>query len=699
MTLSRYGEVLENRILPDRVTGAITRNVSLSEGQIYVATTTEYREHQFTALEKLKKGVQNIMESFSSGEKVRTEARVAIVWDPMLTGGAMRDQQSFVNAFHWVGISVDKLLVGEEMPLENYNLVIVPYGAVENLGDEQFSRIVEWVRDGGGCITDGKSEFAKELGIEYRDSAVSVARLRDRLFPEEAIAWQTPEALSKFDLEEDDKIFAVDEETEAPVVIGRAFEEGQFIYFGCRFDPVSDAGYSRFPFIIEYVKRFFGLSPVVRRDVLEFYFDPGYRHNISIEDLVKRWAKHGVRAIHAAGWHQYPRFSYDYERLIELCHANGILVYAWLEPPQVSQKFWLEHPEWREKNAAGQDVRASWRYPMAMTDEACLRAICEEYRTFLEQHDFDGVNFAELYFESGVDGPADPQTLTPMHGSAREEFKRLHEFDPVLLVNPSSPTFWKRKPAAWQKFEDYRVDKMIQIHERMLALAQEIARRREGFEVIVTSLDSIGTPALRRSQGVDMLRLIELKKRFPFSLVVEDPQARWSEDPRRYEDIAARYKELLGKDFLLDLNILPFRMRERPTMFPTLLQTGTEAFSLVAVAAGQVDRVVVYAESSVNPQDFPLLAFAAASGVQTERLEDGFKISSPHAVTLDLGTDYRLISVDGELHSGSGDGRFLIPAGAHTVKTQGAESKLFSTGLLHASLLSITGDLLYEEGG
>jgi hypothetical protein len=194
-----------------------------------------------------------------------------------------------------------------------------------------------------------------------------------------------------------------------------------------------------------------------------------------------------------------------------------------------------------------------------------------------------------------------------------------------------------------------------------------------------------------------MLRLIELKKRFPFSLVVEDPQARWSEDPRRYEAIAARYSELLGQDFLLDLNILPFRLREKPTLFPTLVQTGTEALSLVAVAAGQVDRVLVYAESSVNPQDFPLLAFAAGSGARMERLEDGFKLSSSHPVTLDLGAEHRLIAVDGDLHSGSGDGRFLLPAGAHTVRTEGVESNMFSNGLLHASLLSITGDLLYEK--
>jgi hypothetical protein len=695
--LNEDGEVVQETVLPERVNGPITRQLALSDGEIYVATPTEFRTHRLTIREKLKSRIDSIIRVIASPQAELTEARVAIVWDPEVTDGALNDQESLRNAFQWVGIAVDRLPIGEIKSLDKYNLVLVPYCAVERLSDVEFSRIVEWVRDGGNCITDGKSEFTKELGIDHRGSTISISHLRDKLFPEESITWNTPEALFKFDVRESDQILAVDEETEAPVVIGREFEEGKVIYFGCRFDPLSDDGYSRFPYVVEYVKRFMGLSPIIKRDALELYFDPGYRHNVSTEDLVKRWARHGVRVIHAAGWHQYPKYSYDYERLIELCHANGILVYAWLEPPQVSQKFWLEHPEWREKNAAGADVRASWRYPMAMTDEACLTTMIEEYRALLQRHDFDGVNFAEIYFESGVEGAADPQALTPMHSSARAEFKQLHGFDPALLVNPASPYFWKRKAAAWKKYEDYRVEKMVQIHQRVLTMGEEIRRLRPGFDVIVTSLDSIGSPDLRSTQGVDIARLIALKKHFAFSLLVEDPQARWSEEPRRYEEIAERYRSLLGNDFMLDLNILSFRTREQPTMFPTLVQSGTEALALLAVAGQQADRVVVYAESSINPQDFPLLAYAAASPAQVEHLESGLKISSPYATTLTLGEPHRLISIDGELRALTGDGQVLIPAGTHTVETRVPDSKMFSMKPLRASMVSITGNLLYQK--
>ncbi len=694
--IGKEGDILKETVLPDRVTGEISRDVTLSGGQIYVASPTELREHNPSIISRLEGRMQSVLEYFALSKKSRTEARVAIVWDPAATGGARNDEESLMNTFLTVGIPVETLPLGDDRPLTRYNLVIVPYCVVENMSDVQLNRIIEWVRAGGNCISDGKSEFSHELGIRYTGSTTSVLHLHDRVFPEESVVWRTPESLEQYVLEDEDRVFAVEDETETPVVIGRQFGKGKFIYFGCRFDPMGTAGTSRFPFIVEYASRFLSLSPAIRRDALELYFDPGYRHAVSIESLVKQWVNIGVRTIHAAGWHQYQKYTYDYERLIRVCHANGILVYAWLEPPQVSQKFWTDHPEWREKNAAGADARTAWRYPMAMTDSACFQAMYEEYKSFLLKFDFDGVNFGEIYFESGEAGPDAPNTLTPMHPSARTEFKQLAGFDPVLLLDPSSSYFWKRNNAAWQKFEDYRVDKMVQIHTQLLGLAEELRERRNGFDIAVTALDSICTPALRSSQGIDIRRIIELKKHYDFSLIVEDPQSRWSEDPRRYEDIAATYRELVGKDFMLDLNILSFRSKDEPTIFPTLIQTGTEAFSLIAVASRQVNRVIVYAESSVNPQDLPYLAYAASSPAQVERLNDAYKISSPYSTVLRLGSSRKIISIDDDLHTASDGGRFLIPAGTHLVRTN-VSNHLFSTDSLYATLASITGNLLSEK--
>ncbi|MBL0173828.1 MAG: DUF2334 domain-containing protein [Ignavibacteria bacterium] len=691
--IGRDGKIARAQTLPNRITGPVTRTVSLSDGEIYVASPTEIRDHESTLVEKATRSVRKVVDWMFPPKKTRTEARAGVVWDSDATGGAWRDQNSFAQALRAVGISVDTLSTGRPMPLKRYNLIVVPYHTVDKLSDQRLSAIIEWTRNGGFCITDAKSELAKELGIIYTGSTTRVERVSDKLFPDEVIDWQTPEPFAKFEMEENDQAFAIDELTEAPIVIGRDFEKGRFLYFGCRFDPISSGGYSRFPFLVEYVRSFFGLVPVLRRDALEVFFDPGYRKYISVEDLVKRWAGHGVRVVHAAGWHEWKTWVYDYRRLIDLCHANGILVYAWLEPPQISQKFWLEHPAWREKNAKGEDARPSWRYPMAMTDPACLDAMTGVYRNFLRRFDFDGVNFAEVSFESGS-GPEEPTKFTPMHSSARAEFKRIAGFDPADLLDPGSPRFWKRNPSGLKRFEDWRVARLVPIHDRILGIGEEIRKSRPGFDIILTSLDNLGSPELRRREGIDVESILELRKRRRFTLNVEDPAARWSEDPARYRDIAATYRARLGNDFLLDLNIGPWRTPDKPTPFPTLIQTGTEAFQLVNICAQEVDRVVIYAESSVNPQDFPLLAYALAGSAVLERIPDGYRVVSQYGVTLHLGEEYPIIRVDGTTRTGTADGRYLIPAGAHTITIRPDENRLFRSDFLHATLLSITGTLL-----
>ncbi|MBN1446379.1 MAG: DUF2334 domain-containing protein [Bacteroidetes bacterium] len=690
----RNGELARMEISPDRKTGLVKRSVRMAPGQLYLATPTEIQEYDEGMVHRLLRSIRSWYAGLFKDEERREEMRVVILWDSLATGGALLDQHSFASAFQVIGVRPDTLHVGGTFDETAYNLLVVPYGAVERLENPLFSRLVEWVRAGGSVITDGYNEFSLELGIEYTGTTIGLTGLRERLYPEEHVVWHRPSPFRKFELLPADVVYATDAETDAPIVIGRTFGDGKFLYIGTRFDPHSDMGYSRYPFFLQYVARFLDLHPVFRRDGLEMYFDPGFRSAIPVETLVRRWVEHGVRAIYVGSWHEYPTYTYDYDRLVRLCHENGILVYAWLEPPQISHKFWEEHPEWREKNALGGDNRASWRYPLAMTDSACVSAMLKKYRQFLSAYDFDGVNIAEVYFESDVRGPEQPGSFAPMHPSARREFRSLRGFDPLELFDTASPRYWKTNAAAWKAFEDYRVDKVVEMHERLLALAHDIRSERPGFAVLVTMLDNIGTPDLRRSQGVDIRRIIALRDRYPFTLIVEDPMARWSEDPRRYRDIAATYRELLGDDFILDVNILNFRDPEHPTIFPTTVQSGIEAFALYSVSSMETERTVVYAESTINPQDFPFLPFASTGKARIERTEDGYIVRSPLSLTLQLSPDQKSILVDGAIRTAAGDGRFLIPAGRHTVTLRPEGEALFDAQSLHATLRSCTGNLL-----
>lgn len=687
------GRIVSSIVESRRTTGPVTRTVRTGRREIYVATPTEIREYRLTFFDRVKQAGRDVMDFFFPPKTTKTGARVLLVVNPDATSGALRDEQSFAACFRAVGIVVDTAFTPTAADLRRANLVIVPYGSVDRLSDVVFSRIIEWIRAGGYCITDSRTEFSKELGVIYTGRTIQIKKVRDRLFPEEPVDWATPEPIAKFEQHEDDMVFAVDEQSEAPLAVGRAFGAGKFIYFGSRFDPVSGQGYARYPYLMEYIGRYFGLAPVLRRDALEVYFDPGYRGSVSVEDLVKRWARSGVRAVHAAAWHEYPRYTYDYQKLIELCHANGMLVYAWIEPPQVSQKFWNEHPGWREKNYLGADIRPSWRFPMAMADDDCLRNMIESYESFLRSYDFDGVNIAEAYFESGTLGPEEPGNLSPMHPSARAKFKREAGFDPASLLDPASPRFWKRAPEAWKRFEEFRVATVAAIHARLLDMAGRFRARRPGFDIVITCLDNLGSPELRRSQGIDIRRILAACTKHPFTLNIEDPMARWSEEPARYKEIARQYLEILGRGFMLDLNILAFRDPEKPTMFPTLIQVGTEALQLVSVSAASAERVVVYAESSVKPHDLSLMPYACASPAALRRNGDLLTVRSPAGVTLHLGEEVRMITVDGSPRTGFLDGRFLIPAGTHVVRTDVAPNPMFSAAFLQATLMSITGTL------
>ncbi|HMK39428.1 MAG TPA: DUF2334 domain-containing protein, partial [Bacteroidota bacterium] len=457
-TFDRNGEITATTTSEKRIKGPVTRHITLEPGQIYKAEPLEFREKSRSLAERVFDGAGRIFERLTGQEESWQEARVAILWNQFAEGAAFNDQASFAGVMKSVNIAVDTFYVGQNVSPDPYNLLIVPYACVDSLQDEDFDAISRFVREGGNVITDMPTELSKDLGISSGGTRLKVTHVRDQFFPDERIVWRYPELATKFDAEGIDEVFCVDEDTDAPLAIGKSFGKGRVMYFPTRFDPRSVEGYSLYPYLLEYIARYFRVGPVVRRDRLEVYFEPGSRAStMSAEALVKQWVRLGVSVLHVSGWHEYPKYTWDYERLIRLAHANGILVYAWIEPPQVSQKFWDEHPEWREKNVDDADTRASWRYPLALTDTACLRAMAAEYRKLLEKFDWDGVNMAELYFESGR-GFQDPLLFTPMHPSALDDFRKKYGFDLDEVLDSTSVDYWKVNAEARRLVVEYRVN-------------------------------------------------------------------------------------------------------------------------------------------------------------------------------------------------------------------------------------------------
>lgn len=697
--VNAQGQVVRREVSPERLRGLVQREVKLPAKWIYVAEPRESRERPLSFWEKTRQQAAKVLGRIIKGEEPHQPADVLFLYDAQATGGASNDQASLVAPFLALNVPVKQVALTPSLAIDTagHNLVIVPYTITEALTQAQVDSLTSFVAAGGNLITDFRTDLATALGVRFLKPTLVIDRVRDRLFPEEPLHWMSGEVMNKFEVAESDEVLAVDDATEVAVVIGRRYGRGAFIFFGTRFDPASTGGFSRFPFMAHYVESFFRLTPVVRREQLEMYFDPGYRHTVSEEQLVPRWAAAGIRVIHVGGWHEYPKYTYDYARLIRLAHANGILVYAWLEPPQVSQKFWQDHPEWREKNYKGQDVRPSWRYPVALTDKACLAAARAFYRKLLANFDWDGVNIGELCFESGR-GTRDPLLYTPMHPAAVAEFRAQAGFDPAEIVEPASPRFWRRDPSALAAFSRYRVAKVVQLHDAMLSLADEVRSSRPGFQVMVTVYDSLTVPELRSWLGVDAKQIAALQTRHDFVLQVEDPASLWSQDPRRYGAIAARYAGLVdAKDLALDLNILSFRGEKDVTPFPTRIQTGTESSWLVYSAALGAGRVTIYSESSINQQDLTFLPSAYAARTRVTRVGDGWAIETPTPIVLQLASDAREVVRDGQRARTIGGGRFLLPEGSYTVTEVQPTLTGMQASVPESHLLSITGDLLSQK--
>ena len=698
-TYDRNGEIAGTAFSDKRVKGRISKSVQLEPGEFYRAEPAEFRERKPTLVENIVQGAENIYRRFVSTEETWREARAAVLWNQFARGGAYNDQASFAATLRSINVNVDTIFYGQPLDLAGYNLVIVPFATLDSLEDKDYDKLTQFVEAGGNLITDAKNDLVINFGVTFGGSRLKVNRIRERLFPEERIQWRFAELAYKFDAEDVDEVFCTDEITEAPLVIGKKFGKGRLLYFATRFDPYSQEGYSMYPYLMEYVRSYFHLGPFIRRDCLEFFFEPGYRRNISIESLVKQWVKQGIRVVHVSGWHQYPKYTYDYDRLIRLAHANGILVYAWIEPPQVSQKFWLEHPEWREKNYRGQDVQASWRYPMAMTDDKCLEAMLIEYGGFLRGHDWDGVNLAELYFDAGR-GFQDPNLFTPMHPSARREFRRRFGFELTSIFDSTSLNYWKTNPAAAAQVTEFRVAALAQIYDEMLTMIGSVKASKPGFQVIVTAMDSYGSPELREYVGVDMPSILRLQKKYGFILDVEDPEHEWVTTPYRYLAIAKRYDELVGDStrVFVDLNIVT-RKSSAVIPFPTLLQSGTETFHLIRAATLASRRFSVYSESSVNPQDMMFLAYAASARVRYDMTGGGYTVESPTSFTLRLPGEVHQIDFDGVPLTPSRDNLYLLPAGNHTIKPVYSTPASFTPSELETRILSITGNLLSVSYG
>lgn len=206
-------------------------------------------------------------------------------------------------------------------------------------------------------------------------------------------------------------------------------------------------------------------------------------------------------------------------------------------------KFWEEHPEWRARTATGDDGLVGWRHHMDLDIPECREAVFGFAVDFLKKYDWDGVNIAELNYDT-VNGPETPKSYLPMGSTTRSAFLTQYNFDPILLFSSSSPYYWQRNRAALKKFETYRSQRVLEWHRELLERVTPVVNARD-MEVIVTMLDSLHSKTLKRDTGVDSRLIVSLMDCYPFMFQVEDPSHFWAEGPDRYQKFTETYLKLV----------------------------------------------------------------------------------------------------------------------------------------------------------
>jgi len=495
------------------------------------------------------------------------------------------------------------------------------------------SQAGEWlqrIEKGEFAIVEGGSDLAQALGFRATQKRVTVRSVVDTHNPKLSIVWEKPLELAVFELPPSARVSARERWEGAPLVAGVRRGAGGVLWVAA---PPGEQGHERFPYLLQALCDL-GWQPPFRSARLWAFFDASYRSRVDLDYFARRWRQAGIAALHVAAWHFHesnPERDDYLRRLIEACHRQAILVYAWIELPHVSERFWSDHPEWREKTALLQDAHLDWRKLMNLQNADSARAVAAGLRDLIERFDWDGVNLAELYFES-LEGHGNAARFTPMNDDVRREFTAKGGFDPLDLFTDRSPRHHSRNPEGLRAFLDYRAELAARMQGDYLTQIEAVRRRRPYLDLALTHVDDRFDTRMRDLIGADAARLLPLLEHQDFTFLIEDPATIWHLGPERYPQIGARYQPITrrAEKLAIDINIV----ERYQDVYPTKQQTGTEFFRLVNLAARAFPRVALYFENSILAPDLPLLPAAAAVVTRAERVGGKLVVDSPWGVGL-----------------------------------------------------------------
>ena len=597
-----------------------------------------------------------------------------------------------VSGIRFTAISGQKVAAAK---LSDYSLIVVPFAAAKSLNSRSTAALEQAVKSGSNLFAEGKSLLTKLLGVKQQPTPLTVECIRDTHFSNNTLYWTTPSEVYPIDNSiRNDSVVAFDETTHQPIAVTGKYGKGRFISLSPLFDPNTTKGYSRFPFLIEWLQHYLGLTRIAERSAVEMYFDPGiYEENsISADSLANRWSQRKIKRIYAAGW--YYNNTYNYAPIIKACHNYGIEVYCWLEIPEVTEQMWEQHPEWREKTATGRDAHIDWRKLLNLADESCRKQVFKELDTFLIHHEWDGVNFAEMYFEPHPEGFDNPGNFTPMNAIVRNEFKQQSDFDPIELFNPQSANYWKTNKVSWRKFADYRKELSFRIKGQFLDFLTTVKERKSDFDIMLTGIDVSIQPAESDNIGESTKNTLALYDKYHFTLQIEDPSNCWGSGPERYEHLGQLYRKTVkdGNRLVFDCNVVGSHEKGFGG-FPSEKPSGEEIRQIAYNMSLHKIRPAFYSEDALNTNDYKNISTVLAHDVSiSEKRTNEWQIQTPYTITVNIGRNDLGFKLDNEPWFARNGMEVIIPKGNHKLSFQEQPLALKSIGLKQ-----ITGELKWAK--
>ena len=554
-----------------------------------------------------------------------------ILSDPSASRTASFNERSYQKVLETFGYRPELMPLQKfrSPPKDKETILVVPEAVGAKLLPGQQRLVLDYLMAGGRIIAEGRQDWLVQAGFRWMGRRVPVSGVVDVLFPEMPLRWQPDAQVERFTPPEGSRQLLVDVQSKQVLALSGSRGAGRFLYLAAPLDPHTTDGLSRYPYFVEYLSEAFHIQAPQAGPRLEVYFDPSFREGANLNRLAASWRQAGIRVIYAAAWPFSRNREFDYTELVRACHRNGIAVYAWFVFPAVTEKMWHDHPEWRERTATGGDGRVGWRYSMNFENPACFHAAMEWMKRTLEEHPWDGVNLTELNYDADFLDYLRPGRFVPMNSDVRVAFERQAGFDPALLFDPRSQHYYKRNRRSLDRFLGYREDLVTEWHRKVLRELEPL-KRRYGWEVIVTMLDSLHSQYVRPALGVNSSRIVGLMKEFDFTLQVEDPAEHWMKPPGRYLRFTETYRYLVpdSRRLMFDINVMPDR-DIGGTSLTSARATGTELALAVQAAAMASGRAAIYSEYTVASQDWSPIGAALARSARVETEAGGWQVDSP----------------------------------------------------------------------